>query len=122
MSKRLILILAVVATVSVLAIARTAGMEAALIYTGWALVITVLLSLIFYRLVLSYFERVARAGNVEASHRMLRWFHHQEDRVDHAAILLTAGGLVYTVGITVFLASRLFDKAVAKFMSLLSLR
>ncbi len=105
----------------VLAAFAKPDIRAALVYTGWALLVTFVVSLALYRLTLSVLDHRARRAIPNISGHSHQWFQHRESIVDHIGIPLTFCALLYTIAATVFTANELMDATIRKFVTLLTL-
>jgi len=96
-------------------------MEGILLYTGWALVLSVVALLALYRIALVRNDRRARAEGMPPTHTLHLVLQHQESTVDHIGIPLTVGTLLYTIGLLIFTVSALIDNALRKTLTLFAL-
>jgi hypothetical protein len=73
------------------------GVGTVLMETGWVFVVAVLAALAVYRFMLSHYDHRIQYSGIKGVNLLHVWFMHRESRVDHVAIPLTIGALLYTV-------------------------
>jgi hypothetical protein len=117
---RLLPIFVVSGAVCFAAIMSRMSVEAVLLWTGWAMVLTVLVSLGMYRIMLSFYDHRARVFGIPATHPVYQWFLHQETMVDRIGIPLTILEILYTVAVGAFIISELIDAAIRKMLPILA--
>ena len=111
------------ATVTVFLTASIEGVSVGtvLLETGWVFLISILAALALYRFSLSYCDHRIQYSGAKGINLLHDWFMHREARVDHVAIPLTIGALLYSVVFGIFLACRFIDAAIRAIVSLLTL-
>jgi len=117
---RLVPIFVVSGAMCFVAIVSRMSMEAVVLCTSWAMVLTVLVSLGMYRVMLSVYDHRARVFGMPRSHPVYQYFLHQETIVDRVGIPLTILEILYTVAVGMFVISEVIDAAIRKMLPILA--
>jgi hypothetical protein len=96
------------------------GIGTVLMETGCVFVVAVLAALAVYRFMLSHYDHQIQYSGIKGFNLLHSWFMHRESRVDHVAIPLTFGALLYTVVFGIFIVSKLLDAAIRAIVSALT--